>query len=144
MTVTRVFRNSVRYIRDREPVDAGTTNRPIRDLHGNVAAIRAVVESMQVGQAIILRDQTLETALVAGQPVYLDAARNTWRAARATLTTSGTDAGVWAFGPDSASAAVSQGGQPWRLRSAASVVQSRLGAQGLRRRLRPKSGLPIP
>ena len=101
MTVTRVFRNSVRYIRDREPVDAGTTNRPIRDLHGNVAAIRAVVESMQVGQAIILRDQTLETALVAGQPVYLDAARNTWRAARATLTTSGTDAGVWAFGPDS-------------------------------------------
>lgn len=101
MTVTRVFRNSVRYIRDREPVDAGTTNRPIRDLHGNVAAIRAVVESMQVGQAIILRDQTLESALVAGQPVYLDAARNTWRAARATLTTSGTDAGVWAFGPDS-------------------------------------------
>lgn len=76
MTVTRVFRNSVRYIRDREPVDAGTTNRPIRDLHGNVAAIRAVVESMQVGQAIILRDQTLESALVAGQPVYLDAAQH--------------------------------------------------------------------
>ena len=25
MTVTRVFRNSVRYIRDREPVDAGTS-----------------------------------------------------------------------------------------------------------------------
>lgn len=115
MTTARVYRQAVRYVRNGEAVEAGVTNRPVRDLHGNVAAIREIVESMQVGQAIILRDQTVEASLSPGQPVYMDAATATWRPAKATLTMSGTDAGVWAFGPNS---------------YVGGVLESRVGSRG--------------
>lgn len=115
MATARVYRQAVRYVRNGEAVEAGVANRPVRDLHGNVAAIREIVESMQVGQAIILRDQTVEASLSPGQPVYMDAATATWRPARATLTMSGTDAGVWAFGPNS---------------HVGGVLESRVGSRG--------------
>ena len=115
MTTARVYRQAVRYVRNGEAVEAGVANRPVRDLHGNVAAIREIVESMQVGQAIILRDQAVAPSLSPGQPVYLDAATATWKPAKATLTMSGTDAGVWAFGPDS---------------FVGGVLESRVGSQG--------------
>lgn len=115
MTTARVYRQAVRYVRNGEAVEAGVTNRPVRDLHGNVAAIREIVESMQVGQAIILRDQAVEASLSPGQPVYMDAATATWRPAKATLTMSGTDAGVWAFGPNS---------------YVGGVLESRVGSRG--------------
>lgn len=115
MATARVYRQAVRYVHNGEAVEAGVANRPVRDLHGNVAAIREIVESMQVGQAIILRDQAVEASLSPGQPVYMDAATATWRPARATLTMSGTDAGVWAFGPNS---------------YVGGVLESRVGSRG--------------
>lgn len=115
MATTRIYRSAVRYIRDGEPVDAGVTNRPVKDLHGNVAALRSVVEELKIGRAIIIRDERVDQSLVAGQPVYFDAVNRLWRPARATLVSSGTDAGTWSYGPES---------------FVGGVLESRVGSRG--------------
>lgn len=115
MATTRVYRSAVRYIRDGEPVDAGVTNRPVKDLHSNVAALRSAVEELKIGRAVIIRDERVDQALIPGQPVYFDAVNRIWRPARATLVSSGTDAGTWSYGPES---------------FVGGVLESRVGSRG--------------
>ena len=115
MSLARVYRQAIRLIKNGEPVDAATSNRPVIDLAGNVAAIRAIVDELQIGRAILLRDQAVDAGLADGQPVYLDAATAKWKPAKATLDVDGNDAGTWNFGPAS---------------HVGGVLESRVGGRG--------------
>lgn len=75
------FTELVRFILDGEEVRAGVANRAPRELDQNIRHLRDVLEAALLGEMVIARDKTIETAAQVGQAVYWNA--NTHRFERA-------------------------------------------------------------
>jgi hypothetical protein len=70
---------------DGEPVDAGTTGRPLRQIEQNVLALRNQLELALLGQVLIARDIDIDPSVQPGQPVYWNAENARAEAALASL-----------------------------------------------------------
>lgn len=79
------FKGYFRGITDGEQVKALVANRPHDDLFQNQLYLKSVLDSISVGKALIIRDQTTTANLAVGTPVYMDSAY-TWRPAVAELS----------------------------------------------------------
>lgn len=97
MPIPPVLRKTIRYLIPGEPVSAGVTNRPIRDLHQAILYLRDQLVSVGMGKALVLTNQTVALGTRVGSPVYLDT-DNTWKPAIAELSQgSAADSARWAF-----------------------------------------------
>jgi hypothetical protein len=95
--------STVRQIVDGEPVNAQKTNAPTSDLSSRTDYLKARMDAMESGQALILYDRPLGSDLVVGMPLYIDSS-GVWQAATAawveeevnTVAESGRVSGVLA------------------------------------------------
>lgn len=67
------FEALLQTIRDGDPVDAGTTNRPLRQIDGNVRYIWELLKASSIGSTLYAYRQTVDPTVVVGSPVYCDA-----------------------------------------------------------------------
>lgn len=77
--------NNIRHIVDGEAVNAGVAGRPDRTLEGNLRYLREVVDSALLGQALFLRDVTVASTVLVGQPVYWNSVNQQFEAALAAV-----------------------------------------------------------
>ena len=70
-----------------EPVAAGVVNRQDQTAQGNIAYLKARLDALTAGNAIIIPDQTMTAAVLPGQPVYLDTVNQRFDQALAAVTT---------------------------------------------------------
>lgn len=70
------FRELIRLISNGDPVDAGTTNRPLRDLDGNIRYLRELFEAASLGEAVFARNRTLSEDTAVGMAVYYNASED--------------------------------------------------------------------
>ena len=72
MSSTQQFawQNRIRHIQQLEPVTAGVSGRPNRELEGNLQWLRDLVEFALLGQGLKALDQTLAPDALVGQPVF--------------------------------------------------------------------------
>lgn len=87
------WRELIRSVQNGQPVDAGNTNRPINDVQGNVAYLKALFDAAEIGQALFARDVALQEDCLVGQAVYWDEDEQHFAQAKAAATIS-TDTGV--------------------------------------------------
>jgi hypothetical protein len=81
------FVPTVRVIVDGTPVDAANTNGPIADLTQRTQWLKDQLLALQAGTQLILRNQTIDPAVIPGTPVYLDTATDTFKPAMAEVDT---------------------------------------------------------
>lgn len=111
-----IWTPTVRTIADGLPVAASTDNGPISDLTNRTDWLKAQLAALDAGTQLVLREQTAESGLIPGTPVYLDKVTNTFKAAKVSidgttllagastfwqgmiLTISGTTADILLFG----------------------------------------------
>ena len=60
----------IKFIKDGEPVAAGTPNRPLRQLDQNIQYLRDIIDAAHLGSTVYAREQTVESTLEVGMPVY--------------------------------------------------------------------------
>jgi len=77
--------NNIRHIVDGEAVNSGVAGRPDRTLEGNLRYLREVVDSALLGQALFLRDVTVASTVLVGQPVYWHSVNQQFEAALAAV-----------------------------------------------------------
>lgn len=70
---------------DGQDVAAATDNQSINALSQRTDWLKAQLEAIEAGKQLILRAQSVEAGLVAGQVVYIDQATNTFKAALADI-----------------------------------------------------------
>lgn len=75
------FIETIRFLSDGEQVEAGVTNQPMRSLDQNVRYLKDLVDSVVRGENVIARNQVVDSAVLAGQPVYYDAASQSFKQA---------------------------------------------------------------
>lgn len=63
----------IQHLIDGEPVDAGATGRPDRQLDQNLQHLKDLLELSLVGQALVARDVTVSPDVLLGQPVFWNA-----------------------------------------------------------------------
>jgi hypothetical protein len=63
----------IRTLADGEGATASNINRAVNDLASRTTWLRSQLESLAVGESLVLQDQTVGAAVENGQPVYLDA-----------------------------------------------------------------------
>ena len=71
MTTPSVWQRSVPFIADGDPVKASIPNAPLQVLADRTAALKAIVDSLQAGEQLVLRDAPVETTVPVGSVVYL-------------------------------------------------------------------------
>lgn len=74
-----------------DKVEAGSLNPIFRTLDGNIKYLKEIIESASAGNAIILREQTVESAALVGQPVYWNSTHQEFRKALAAAVTDDDD-----------------------------------------------------
>lgn len=67
------FQTLIELILNGERVDAGVTNRPIRQLVNNVNHVKALLDLAALGQNLVLHDKTVKSDVNVGQPVHFNA-----------------------------------------------------------------------
>ena len=78
------FERLIQYIKDGEPVSAGTPNRPLSQLDQNIRYLWDVLQAASVGSTVFARQQTVASTVLVGQPVYFDSVNSRFDAAYAT------------------------------------------------------------
>lgn len=77
--------NNVRHIVDGEAVNSGVAGRPDKTLESNLRYLREVVDSALLGQALFVRDITVASTVLVGQPVYWNDTNQQFEAALAAV-----------------------------------------------------------
>jgi hypothetical protein len=75
----------IQHVIDNEPVDAGATGRPTRQLEQNLQNLKDLVELSLLGEALVAHDIALDPTLSVGQPVYWNAENARAEAALASV-----------------------------------------------------------
>lgn len=81
------FQDLVEFIRNGENVDAGVTNRPIRQIAGNANYLKSVIDLILAGETLIAMGRTVKSDVQAGQPVYFNPNTLQFEKALAVATT---------------------------------------------------------
>jgi hypothetical protein len=68
------WKKNVRHIVDGEPVSSGVAGRPDKALEGNLQYLKDLVDATQLGEVLVIRDATVESSVLVGQPVHWNAA----------------------------------------------------------------------
>jgi hypothetical protein len=68
-----VWNSSVPFIENGDPVNASTANAPLTVLTDRTAALKAILDSIEAGQQIVLREAPLSDAVFEGAVVYCNA-----------------------------------------------------------------------
>jgi hypothetical protein len=76
----------IKYIRDGEPVSAGTANRPTQQLDQNIRYLWDIIQAANLGSTVYARSQTVKSDLAVGQPVYFNSATARFEKAYATTS----------------------------------------------------------
>ncbi len=66
------FENFLRLIKDQDPVQSGTVNRPLRDIDQNVRYLWEVIQAAGIGSTVYAHRQTVEPTLHQGMAVWLN------------------------------------------------------------------------
>ena len=74
-----IFKGSDRPIKDGEAVKSSIANRPHRDLRNDVNFLKAQLDAIEAGKALVITEQNFASGLAIGVPVYLDS-NNVWQA----------------------------------------------------------------
>lgn len=90
----RSFPSRIRHIQAGEPVSAGVTSRPDKAMEGRTNYLKEVIDQIEAGRALILRDQAVAPEVLEGQPVYWNADNDRYEQALAAVEN--TDVGVFA------------------------------------------------
>ena len=90
----RSFPSRVRHIQAGEPVSAGVAGRPDKALEGRTNYLKEVIDQIEAGRALILRDQAVAPEVLEGQPVYWNADNDRYEQALAAVES--TDVGEFA------------------------------------------------
>lgn len=77
------WKNRVRHIQKLEPVTAGVSSRPDRELESNLQWLKDLVEFALMGQGLKALDQTVDPDALEGQPVFWNAATQRFEQAMA-------------------------------------------------------------
>lgn len=64
------WRTRIQHIIDGEPVSAGVTGRPDRQLESNLQHVKELVEQAMLGEVLMIRDIAVSSDVLVGQPVY--------------------------------------------------------------------------
>lgn len=67
------WKKNVRHISDGEPVDSGVASRPDKALEGNLQYLKDLVDATQLGEVLVIRDATVDSSVLVGQPVHWNA-----------------------------------------------------------------------
>ncbi len=81
------FKQIIELLRAGEPVAAGTTNRPIRDIQQNAEYLWELIKAAAIGSTIYARQVTLAPSVLEGQPVFYNDATQRFEAAYAAVST---------------------------------------------------------
>lgn len=81
------FERFLDFIRDGEPVSAGTTNRPIQQVDQNVRYLWELIQAAELGSTVYARQQTVLSTLKVGQPVYFNPSTDQFEPAFAVVVT---------------------------------------------------------
>lgn len=84
------FQDLVEFIQNGERVNAGVTNRPIRQIDGNARYLRDVIDTLLAGETVIARGRTINSSVLVGQPVYYNPTSQQFEAAIALTETDTT------------------------------------------------------
>ena len=90
----RNFPSRVRHIQAGEPVSAGVAGRPDKQMEQRTNYLKEVIDQIEAGRALILRDQAVAPEVLEGQPVYWNADNDRYEQALAAVEN--TDVGVFA------------------------------------------------
>jgi hypothetical protein len=66
------FQEIIKLIQNGENVEAATPNASLRQLDGNIRYLRDLLAAVNYGQAIFIRDATVKSTTLVGQPVYFN------------------------------------------------------------------------
>jgi hypothetical protein len=78
------WENFINFIKDGEPVSAGTPNRPLQQLDQNLRYLWDVIQASALGSTVYARRQTVDSTVEVGQPVYFNSTTSQFEAAYAT------------------------------------------------------------
>jgi hypothetical protein len=81
------YNEFIEFIKNFEPVAAGTPNRPLRQLDENIRFLRDVIEAAEIGSTVFARDQTVEPDTPVGTPVYFNASSQRFERGLAAVET---------------------------------------------------------
>lgn len=81
------YKRRINHVTHGSQATAGNVSTATRELAGNVEYLKSLIDGAFTGQAVFAREQTLESGLLVGQPVYFDAADQTFRPAIAAAAT---------------------------------------------------------
>lgn len=84
------FKSQLSSIQNGEQVNASVTGRPINEVQGNAQYLKDLYEAAFLGQAIIARDQVVESSVLEGQAVWFNEANARFEAAILDVVTDAT------------------------------------------------------
>ncbi len=94
------FPSRVRHIQDGDPLTAGIASAPDKALEGRTNYLKARLDAIEAGRALVWTDQTLAPDVLEGQPVYWNEANTRWELGLAGVVECNTS-GVLATLPSS-------------------------------------------
>jgi len=77
----------IKFIKDEEPVSAGTPNRPLQQLDQNIQYLWELIQAAELGSTVYARSQSIASTLKVGQPVYFNVTNGQFEAGYATTET---------------------------------------------------------
>lgn len=77
----------IKYIQEGEPVAPGTPNRPLQQLDQNIKYLKDIIDAAHLGSTVYAREQTVESTLEVGMPVYWNTSNGRFEAAIAKTET---------------------------------------------------------
>lgn len=96
------FQDIIQLIENGQNVDENTINTILRVLDGNTKYVKELLETLNRGEAVFLRNKTVDSSVVVGNPVYWNAATSRFEKALAAATvgddgnlTTAASAQVW-------------------------------------------------
>ena len=80
----------IKFIKAGEPVAPGTPNRPLRQLDQNIQYLKDIIDAAHLGSTVYAREQTVESTIEVGMPVYWNTSNGRFEAAIAKTETDPT------------------------------------------------------
>jgi hypothetical protein len=79
------YKKNIRHITEGEPVSSGVASRPDKALEGNLQYLKDLVDSTQLGEVLVIREATVESDVLVGQPVHWNATTGQFEQALAVI-----------------------------------------------------------
>lgn len=94
------YKNNIHYIQAGEPITAGVTNRPTREIASRTESLRDMLKSASLGEALYLYDVPLDENTSVGMPVYWNSRRSCYAPAYVSVIQE-CSTGDYILGPES-------------------------------------------